>query len=63
MRQAHSGNLTDDIVHALRGADYLGSLLRVSSAVEAALQNYEGELTKAVIAQVTCLQDLQNQNE
>ncbi|MFZ4580954.1 MAG: Eco57I restriction-modification methylase domain-containing protein, partial [Myxococcota bacterium] len=35
------GALTDTLVHALRGADHLGSLLRVDAAVEAALTAHE----------------------
>jgi len=33
--------LTDTVVHALRGADHLGSLLKVDSAVEDAIRAYE----------------------
>ena len=40
------GELTDTIVHALRGADHLGSLLKVDVAVEKALERYESELSK-----------------
>jgi hypothetical protein len=36
--------LTDTVVQALRGADHLGSLLRVDAAVDAALANAEAEL-------------------
>jgi len=35
------GALTDTIVHALRGADHLGSLLKIDQAVEAALDQHE----------------------
>jgi hypothetical protein len=35
------GDLTDTIVHALRGADYLGSLLKVDRAVDEAIEAYE----------------------
>lgn len=35
------GALTDTLVHALRGADHLGTLLRVDAAVEAALTAHE----------------------
>jgi len=38
------GALTDTLVHALRGADHLGSLLQVDSAVDAALARHEAEL-------------------
>jgi hypothetical protein len=33
--------LTDTILHALKGADYLGSLLKVDEAVDAAIREYE----------------------
>ncbi len=33
--------LTDTLVHALQGADHLGSLLRIDRAVEAAIQKHE----------------------
>lgn len=45
------GALTDRIVEALRGADHLGSLLKVDAAVEAALDEHEGALGKVVPAQ------------
>jgi hypothetical protein len=35
------GALTDTLVHALRGADHLGSLLKVDKAVEAAIDEHE----------------------
>lgn len=34
--------LTDTVVHALRGADHLGSLLKVDRAVDDAIRAYEG---------------------
>ena len=40
------GPLTDTLVHALRGADHLGSLLQVDTAVEVALRQQE-EAVKA----------------
>lgn len=40
--------LTDTLVHALRGADHLGSLLKVDAALEKALDEHEAELGKAV---------------
>jgi hypothetical protein len=40
--------LTDTLVHALRGADHLGSLLKVDQAVDAALAQHESELSRAV---------------
>jgi hypothetical protein len=33
--------LTDTIVHALRGADYLGSLLKIDKAVDEAIEAHE----------------------
>lgn len=38
------GALTDTIVHALRGADHLGSLLKIDRAVEEALAAHEQDL-------------------
>ncbi len=38
------GRLTDQLINALRGADHLGSLLKVSRAVEEALDQTEGLL-------------------
>jgi len=35
------GDLTDTLIHALRGADHLGSLLKIDHAVEAALNRLE----------------------
>jgi Eco57I restriction-modification methylase len=35
--------LTNRIVHALKGADYLGTLLKIDSEVEEAIQEYETE--------------------
>lgn len=35
------GELTDNILHALRGADHLGSLLKVDRAVDDALRDHE----------------------
>lgn len=43
--------LTDTIVHALRGADHLGSLLRVGSAVEAALAQHEARVGNGLVVQ------------
>ena len=40
--------LTDTILHALKGADHLGSLLRVGREVEAALAQHEADLGKLV---------------
>jgi hypothetical protein len=33
--------LTDTVVHALRGADYLGSLLKIDAAVDQAIESHE----------------------
>jgi hypothetical protein len=41
------GELTNTIVHALRGADHLGSLLKIDQAVEEALSSHDGALGKA----------------
>ena len=41
------GKLTDTVVQALRGADHLGSLLKVNRAVEGALAQVEGALGQA----------------
>ena len=35
------GNLVDNLVHALRGADHLGSLLKVDKAVDEAIASFE----------------------
>ena len=39
-----SGELTDTIIHALRGADHLGSLLKVDRAVDQAIEAHEDAL-------------------
>ena len=41
------GTLTDEIVHALRGADHLGSLLKVDAAVEDAITRHETQIRLA----------------
>ncbi len=41
------GSLTDTLVHALRGADHLGSLLKVDKAVDEALSQHEDALGRA----------------
>ena len=43
--------LTDRIMFALRGADHLGSLLRVDQAVEDAIDRYEGEIGRGELQQ------------
>jgi len=45
------GALTDSVVHALRGADHLGSLLKVDRAVDEALSQHEAELGRALAQQ------------
>ena len=40
--------LTDTLIHALRGADHLGSLLKVDTAVDEALERHEAALGRAV---------------
>jgi hypothetical protein len=40
--------LTDTLIHALRGADHLGSLLQVGTVVDEALEQHEAALGKAV---------------
>jgi hypothetical protein len=40
--------LTNQIVQALKGADYLGSLLKVDTAVDEAISNYEKSLVKPI---------------
>jgi hypothetical protein len=42
------GALTDTLIHALRGADHLGSLLKVDAAVDEALAQHEAALSRAV---------------
>lgn len=42
------GALTDQVLHALRGADHLGSLLKVDSAVEEALNQHELQFRRVV---------------
>ena len=40
--------LTDTLIHALRGADHLGSLLKVDTVVDEALERHEATLGRAV---------------
>ncbi len=42
------GALTDTLIHALRGADHLGSLLKVDTVVDEALERHEVALSRAV---------------
>ena len=53
--------LTDTIVHALRGADHLGSLLKVSSAVDKAVKEYEDGLTRQLAAQGVLFEGVSDQ--
>ncbi len=48
--------LTDTLVHALRGADHLGSLLKVDAALEKALDEHDAELGSAVAEQGSLLE-------
>ena len=41
------GALTDTLIHALRGADHLGTLLKVDAAVDEALEQHEAALGRA----------------
>ncbi|USQ82557.1 BREX-6 system adenine-specific DNA-methyltransferase PglX [Streptomyces phaeoluteigriseus] len=45
------GGLTDTLIHALRGADHLGSLLKVDAAVDEALERHEAALGRAIAEQ------------
>ncbi|MCU0937002.1 MAG: BREX-6 system adenine-specific DNA-methyltransferase PglX, partial [Gammaproteobacteria bacterium] len=47
--------LTDTVIHALKGADHLGSLLRVDAAVEEALDRHETALGRQVPKQLGLL--------
>ncbi len=40
-------DLTDTVVHALKGADHLGSLLKVDAAVDDAIRQHEEQLRRA----------------
>jgi hypothetical protein len=40
--------LTNQIVYALQGADYLGTLLKVDTAVDAAISEYESQFQQAI---------------
>jgi hypothetical protein len=42
------GALTDTLIHALRGADHLGSLLKIDHAVDEAIARNETELGQAI---------------
>lgn len=45
------GTLTDTLIHALRGADHLGSLLKVDTAVDEALDRHESVLGRVIAEQ------------
>jgi hypothetical protein len=45
------GELTDTLLHALRGADHLGSLLKVDAAVDAAIREHEDVLGRRKVKQ------------
>jgi hypothetical protein len=49
--------LTDTLIHALRGADHLGSLLKVDAAVDEALARHEAVLGRAVAEQLDLVSD------
>ena len=49
--------LTDTLIHALRGADHLGSLLKVDAAVDAALERHEVVLSRSVHEQLDIFAD------
>jgi hypothetical protein len=52
-----SGALIDRLIHALRGADHVGSLLKVSAAVDEALERHEATLGRAVAVQMSIFDD------
>ena len=51
------GGLTDTLVHALQGADHLGSLLKVDAAVDEALRKHEGVLARSSAPEQVALWD------
>ena len=53
--------LTDTLIHALRGADHLGSLLKVGTAVDEALERHEAVLGRAVAEQGDLFTDFKPQ--
>ncbi|MTD57408.1 BREX-6 system adenine-specific DNA-methyltransferase PglX [Amycolatopsis pithecellobii] len=51
------GELTDTLIHALRGADHLGSLLKVDAAVDKALAQHEAAFGRAISEQGSLFDD------
>jgi len=51
------GALTDTLIHALRGADHLGSLLKVGMVVDEALERHEAVLSRSVHEQLDLFAD------
>jgi hypothetical protein len=49
--------LTDTLIHALRGADHLGSLLKVGTVVDEALERHEAMLSRSVHEQLDMFAD------
>lgn len=49
--------LTDTLIHALRGADHLGSLLKVGTAVDEAMERHEAVLSRSVHEQLDMFAD------
>ena len=43
--------LTDEVIHALQGADHLGSLLQVDAAVDEAIRRHEAQLKRPTFTQ------------
>jgi hypothetical protein len=56
-----AGSLTDTLIHALRGADHLGSLLKVDTAVDEALERHEAVLGRAIAEQGDLFTDFKPQ--
>jgi hypothetical protein len=49
--------LTDTLIHALRGADHLGSLLKVGTLVDEAVERHEAVLSRSVHEQLDIFAD------
>ena len=56
-------DLTNTIIHALRGADYLGSLLKVDAVVDNAIRQYESGLGRRNTSQRNVLLDSDEQTD